>query len=73
MGIASVDPGVDFGVLSLPISLRQHSGERGQVPLDLQKICIRDLLPLRFERRLELDPKRFELLLIHVAPLSYVM
>jgi hypothetical protein len=73
MGIASVGPGVDFGILSCAISLCQHSGKRVQVPLDLQKIRIRDLLPLRFEWRLELDPKRFELLLIHVALLPYVM
>jgi hypothetical protein len=73
MGIASISPGVDFTVLGCAIAFHQHSSERGQAPLDLQKISIRDLLPLCFEWRLQLDPKRFELLLIHVALLSRVI
>jgi hypothetical protein len=73
MGIASISPGVYFTILGCAIAFRQHSSERGQTPLDLQKIGIRDLLPLRFEWRLQLDPKRFELFLIHVALLSRVI
>jgi len=72
MGIASVGPGVDIAILGCAIALRQHGRERVQVALDLQKIRVRDLLPLRFKWRLELDPKRFELLLIHMALLSRV-
>src|SRR5713226_3186485 len=72
MGVASVGPGVDLAILGCAISLLQHSGERAQVALDLQKIRIRDLLPLRFEWRLELAPKGFELRLIHLALLSRV-
>jgi len=72
MGIAPVGPGIDFGTLSRPISLRQHSGKRIQVSLDLLKIRIRDLSPFRFEWRLELYPKGVELFLVHVALLSRV-
>jgi hypothetical protein len=72
MGIASVGPGVDLAILGWAIALRQHGCERIQTALDLLKIRIRDLLPLRFKWRLELDPKRFELLLIHLALLSRV-
>jgi hypothetical protein len=73
MGIASISPGVNFTILGYAIAFRQYSSERGQAPLDLQKIGIRDFLPLRFKWRLQLDPKRFELFLIHVALLSRVI
>jgi len=73
MGIASVGPDIDFAILGCAISLRQYSSERGQAPLDLQKIRIRNLIPLGFEWGFELDPKRFELLLIHLALLSSVV
>src|SRR5712692_4973537 len=72
MGIASVSPGVDLAILGCAIALRQHGRERVQVALNFQKIRIRDLLPLGFEWGFELDPKRFELLLIHLALLSRV-
>jgi hypothetical protein len=73
MGIASVGPGVDLAILSWAIAFRQHGRERVQAAIDLQKIRIRDLFPLRFEWRLELAPKRFELRLIHLALLSRVV
>jgi hypothetical protein len=72
MGIAPVGPGVDLAILGCAIALRQHGRECAQVPPDLQKIRIRNLLPLRFEWGLELDPKRFKLFLIHMALLSHV-
>jgi hypothetical protein len=73
MGIASVGPGVDFTILNRAIPLCQYGRKCAHVALNLQKIRIRDLLPLGFEWGLELDPKRFELLLIHLVLLSYVV
>jgi hypothetical protein len=67
MRIASIGPGIDFAILGCAIAFRQHSREGSQISLYLQKIRIRDLLPLRFEWRLQLCPKRFELFLIHLV------
>jgi hypothetical protein len=67
MGIPSIGPSIDLSILGCTIAFRQHRCERGQVSLNLQKIRIRDLFPFCFERSLELSPKRFELLLIHLT------
>src|SRR6185295_5618040 len=66
MGIAPVSPGVDLVILGCAIAFRQDRGKCGQISLDLYKITIRDLVPRCFERSLQLSPKRFELLLIHL-------
>ena len=64
MGITSVHPSLDLP-LGCAVTLLNHSHKLGQVTIDFLKILLCDLLPLYFQGRFELDPKGFELLLIH--------
>src|SRR5437870_4119270 len=64
MGITSVHPSLDVP-LGRAITLLNHGRKLGQIAIDFAKILLRDLLPLYFQRRFELDPKGLELLLIH--------
>src|SRR5512146_1485341 len=70
-GIPTVDPGHNLIFLCLAIPFLKYVAKRSEIALDLEKILIRNLLPLRLEGRFELGPELSELFLIHRVLLDY--
>src|SRR4029078_4423459 len=65
VSITSPGPRAHLFLLQFPITLLENGGKRCEVALNFKKILIRDLLPLRLQRCLELLPELSKLFLIH--------
>src|SRR6185503_2129766 len=68
VSITSPGPCAHLFPLQFPITLLENGAKRCEVALNLEKILIRDLLPLRLQRCLELLPELSKLFLIHEYP-----
>ena len=68
VSITSPGPRAHLFLVQFPITLLENGGKRCEVALNLEKILIRDLLPLRLQRCPELLPELSKLFLIHEKP-----